>query len=745
MNIPIDKIHEMMSLQDQIRNFSIIAHVDHGKTTLSDSLIAKAGIIAQKKAGAACYMDTDPLEQQKGITIKSTSISLIFQNTSQEENVCEKNEGERDDSHLTQDQSIFNPKNTFLLNMIDCPGHVDFSSEVTSALRVTDGALVVVDAVEGACVQTETVLRQAMQEKVRPVLIVNKVDRLILELKSDPESIYQNFVKVIDQVNVVISNYEQEDMGDLYLDPVKGNVAFGAGKDCWAFTLKTFARCYAKKFKIKEDVLMSKFWGDNYYDEKTKKWTTEDKDASGKTLSRGFNTFILQPIIKLVSSIMEGNNEQLEKLLSSLEIKLKKEEREQKGKELLKTIMSRWINAADTLLDMIVCHLPSPKEAQKYKAAYLYEGPFDDECARSIRECDPNGPLMMFVSKMVPNSDQSRFYAFGRVFSGTVKAGKTVKILGPNFIPGRKDSLFEKKISRIVVLMGRSVESISEAQCGNIIALVGIDNELSKTGTITDHPSAHTIRNMKYSVSPVVKVAVEPKNMADLPKLIEGLIKLSKSDSIVQCSKIESTGQHVISASGELHIETCLYDLLNKYTHNLEIVKSEPIVSYKETVLKKSEFACMVKTANNHNRLYAEAEPLGEQLCIAIESGLITNQTDPKVRANLLTTEFSWQKDMPMKLWSFCGPNALLNLSSGIQYMNEIQDSMTTSFQHFTSEGVLAEEETRGIRFNILDAKLHSDSIHRGQQIIYFFCLLIFTVAILIILFIYFLFVYCSF
>ena len=196
---------------------------------------------------------------------------------------------------------------------------------------------------------------------------------------------------------------------------------------------------------------------------------------------------------------------------------------------------------------------------------------------------------------------------------------------------------------------------------------------------------------------------------------------MSKSDSIVQCSKIETTGQHVISASGELHIETCLYDLLNKYTHNLEIVKSEPIVSYKETVLKKSEFACMVKTANNHNRLYAEAEPLGEQLCNAIESGIITNQIDPKVRANILTNDFSWQKDMPMKLWQFCGANALLNSTTGIQYMNEIQDSMTTSFQHFTSEGALAEEETRGIRFNILDAKLHSDSIHRGK-LLFLFC-----------------------
>jgi len=134
------------------------------------------------------------------------------------------------------------------LNLIDSPGHVDFSAEVTAALRITDGALVVVDTVEGVCVQTETVLRQAMGEKIKPVLMVNKVDRSILELKLGGEEMYQNFVRVTDMVNVIIDTYQSEDMGSLLLDPSVGSVAFGSGKDCWAFTLTKFARMYAKKF-----------------------------------------------------------------------------------------------------------------------------------------------------------------------------------------------------------------------------------------------------------------------------------------------------------------------------------------------------------------------------------------------------------------------------------------------------------------------------------------------------------------
>jgi elongation factor 2 len=153
----------------------------------------------------------------------------------------------------------------YLINLIDSPGHVDFSSEVTAALRVTDGALVIVDSVEGVCVQTETVLRQAMQEKIKPILMINKVDRAIHELQLSPEEMYQRFVRIIDSVNVIISTYQDHDMEDIQLDPSKGNVIFGAGKDQWAFTLSTFAQLYNKKAEHRT-LFMNKVWGDNYFD-----------------------------------------------------------------------------------------------------------------------------------------------------------------------------------------------------------------------------------------------------------------------------------------------------------------------------------------------------------------------------------------------------------------------------------------------------------------------------------------------
>jgi elongation factor 2 len=177
---------------------SVIAHVDHGKSTLTDSLVCKAGIISADQAGNARATDTRADEQERGITIKSTGISLFYE------------------SDIVNEVD----KLGYLINLIDSPGHVDFSSEVTAALRVTDGALVVVDYVEGVAVQTETVLRQALGEKIKPVLMINKIDRAILELQVDGEAMYQNFLRVVESVNVIIATYETSDMGEtLQIDP----------------------------------------------------------------------------------------------------------------------------------------------------------------------------------------------------------------------------------------------------------------------------------------------------------------------------------------------------------------------------------------------------------------------------------------------------------------------------------------------------------------------------------------------
>ncbi|CAG8448556.1 6659_t:CDS:2 [Ambispora gerdemannii] len=696
---------------------SVIAHVDHGKSTLTDSLVSKAGIISSAKAGEARFTDTRADEQERCITIKSTAISMYFELPKEDlSDVKQKTEG-----------------NEFLINLIDSPGHVDFSSEVTAALRVTDGALVVVDCVEGVCVQTETVLRQALTERIKPVIIINKVDRALLELQLTKEDLYTSFQRTVESVNVIISTYFDKTLGEVQVYPEKGTVAFGSGLHGWGFTLRQFSQRYSKKFGVDKEKMMQKLWGENFFNPATKKWTTKSTTADGKQLERAFCMFVLDPIFKLFDAIMNFKKEETTKMLDKLEIQLKGDDKDLEGKALLKVVMRRFLPAADALLEMIVIHLPSPVTAQKYRSENLYEGPADDECGIAIRDCDPNGPLMLYVSKMVPTSDKGRFYAFGRVFSGTVRSGLKVRIQGPNYQPGKKEDLFVKSIQRTILMMGRYVEPIEDCPAGNIVGLVGVDQYLLKSGTITTSETAHNLKVMKFSVSPVVQVAVEVKNANDLPKLVEGLKRLSKSDPCVQCYTSDS-GEHIVAGAGELHLEICLKDLEEDHAQ-VPIKTGDPVVPYRETVQAESSIIALSKSPNKHNRLFMKAFPMQEELSNDIDTGKINPRDDPKTRARILAEEYGWDVSDARKIWCFgpdtTGPNLLVDVTKGVQYLNEIKDSCVAAFQWATKEGVCAEENMRSCRFNILDVVLHADAIHRGggqiiptcRRVIYAACL----------------------
>lgn len=698
VNFTIDEVRGIMEHPAQVRNMSVIAHVDHGKSTLTDSLVAAAGIIAQSKAGDCRLTDTRQDEQDRCITIKSTSISMYY--------------------HIPPEQIPDLDKRDYLVNLIDSPGHVDFSSEVTAALRVTDGAVVVVDCVEGVCVQTETVLRQALTERIKPVLHVNKMDRAILELQLDPEEAYQSFTRTIGTVNVVVATYNDEALGDVQVFPEKGTVSFGSGLQSWAFGLNKFAKMYASKFGVDVDKMMARLWGDNFFDPKGKKWTKNDTTEDGTRLKRAFCQFVWDPIAQMFDAVMNEKKEKIEKMLTSLNIKLLTEEKELTSKKLLKAIMQKWLPASDALLFMIVTQLPSPAKAQAYRAETLYTGPVDDRFCMGIKNCDQKAPLMLYISKMVPTSDKGRFFAFGRVFSGLCKTGQKCRIMGPNYEFGGKADLHVKSIQRTVLMMGRYQEAVDDIPAGNLVGLVGVDQFIIKTATITDEDckDAYSIKDMKYSVSPVVRVAVEPKNPGDLPKLVEGLKRLAKSDPLVQCS-IEETGEHIVAGAGELHLEICLKDLQEDFM-GCELKISEPVVSFRETITKETEENALSKSPNKHNRIFAKGVPLPEELCNDIEGNKVTPRDDPKTRGRYLADTYGWDVTESRKIWCFGpdtkGPNVIVDMTKGVANMNEVKDSFVAAWQWATKEGVLCNENLRGLRYNINDITMHADAIHRG-------------------------------
>jgi elongation factor 2 len=324
---------------------------------------------------------------------------------------------------------------------------------------------------------------------------------------------------------------------------------------------------------------------------------------------------------------------------------------------------------------------------------------------------------MLYVSKMIPTHEPGRFYAFGRVFSGTVRDGQRVRVMGANFVPGFQDDLHIVNIRRTVLMMARKVEDLEYCACGNTVGLVGIDQYLVKSGTISTHDSAYPIKAMKFSVAPVVRVAVQPKNPADLQKLIDGLGRLAKSDPCVQVSH-EETGEHIIAGAGDLHLEICLKDLQDDFA-KIPINQSPPVVSFRETVTALSHIVCLSKSQNKLNRLQFQALPLGNSLVESIESKEITPRMDMKARGKELQNRFGWDQTESRRVWSFGpdneGPNLLVDMTKSAEYLQEAKEHLVAAFQWATRSGVLCNEPLRGVRFNIVDVVLHSDASHRNS------------------------------
>jgi len=691
------QLEQLFGKQDNIRLVSVIAHVDHGKTTLTDSLLAKAGIIDQEQAGNKRGTDTMDEEKQRGITIRSTGVTMTFDSIMKKDDEC-------------------------VLHLVDSPGHVDFSSEVTAALRVSDGAIVVVDCVEGVCVQTETVLRQALTERVKPILVLNKVDRAVLELQLSPEDAYVSFCKTINAVNDVLSSYADPVLGDISFAPEKGNVVFASGLFGWGVSLPQFAKRLASKGsegKAPDEQVVAKMvknlWGEAYFDPETKKIV--HSVPPGKKLERYACKMFLAPIFKLVKAVTQNDWVQIDEMLPRIDVTLLAKDRERTGKDLMKTIMRRFLPLADSLLDVVFTHLPSPLVAQKYRTEILYDGDLNDEYATAIRDCNPNGPLVAFISKMFPVPNTKAFYAFGRVFSGTVRYGQKIYALGGSTSSKKEDN--SKNVQRLLPMSIRTTDNLEYCVCGNIVALQGIDSLLTKCGTISSSPQASPIKAMKFSVSPVVRAAVSCKNPQDLPKLLEGLRALVNADSCVQLITEKDSSELIIGAAGDLHLQVCMSVLRNDYCKGMEILESPPMVPFRETVTTRSSEVILVKSPNKHNRIYAEAVPLSQELCTAIDDKLIPINEDSKNRSEMLINQFGWDDvDAKKKIWCFAPEtqptNTVVDTTKAVQYLNEIKDSVVGAFRWGSEEGPLCGEPLRGVRINIVDVTLHADAIHRG-------------------------------
>jgi elongation factor 2 len=590
----IQEIMSAISNKNQVRNFGVIAHVDHGKTTMSDSLLAAAGMISPSVAGQALALDSMELEQQRQMTIKAANVTLYYE----------------------QDGT------PYVLNMIDTPGHIDFTGRVTRSLRAIDGACVVSDAVEGIMTQTETVTRQALEERVRPVLYINKIDRLVKELRLDKDAMQKWIGNIVSRFNELVETYAEPELKQKWKVSIgDSSVSFGSAKDRWGFN----AMIAAKKGVNFGDVYSA--------------YTTGDV-----------------------------------------------------------TELAKKVPLHEAVLGMVIKHHPPPHVAQKYRIPRIWTGDLNSDIGKALLDCNDNGPIVMMITNI--NVDpQAGIVATGRLFSGTVRDGDSVYLLGAKR---------EERIQSVNFYMGAQREMVGQLGAGNIPALLGLEH--ARAGeTISTVKDIAAFESIKYVSEPVVTIAIEPKHPKDLPKLVEALRRLTIEDPNLVVRINEETGEQLLAGMGVLHLEIATTLLQDQ---KIDIVTSPPLVNYREAVRSKAG-PIMSRSPNRHNKIFIRIEPLPADVVELIRTGQLNENTDKKTVAKILR-EHGWDADEARSVITIDEKgNMLLEETKGVQFLQESMDSIRAGFNDVMTNGPLAYEFCRGMKIVLTHYVPHEDPAHR--------------------------------
>lgn len=695
---------DLLNYPEQIRNIAIAGHLHHGKTAFTDMLVMQTHDLnerlerrsGRKRDEQLRYTDVHFLERERQLSIKSAPMTLVLQGT-------------KGKSHL--------------FNILDTPGHVNFVDEVAASLRLADGVVLVVDVVEGVQANTEQIIKYAVLEDLPLTLVVNKVDRLILELKLPPTDAYFKLKHVIEQVNSTIETVIPGRGESRRLSPEKGNVAFACSSMNWCFTLESFARMYAERHaKLDGAEFAKRLWGDIFYNPKSRKFTRKAVEEGSK---RSFVNFVLEPIYKLYSHTISESPEDLKETLASLDIQLKPSQLKSDAKVLLNLVCEQFFGAATGFVDMVVQHIPSPVGGAAHKLERYYTGPLDTHIAESMAKCDQEGPLVIHVTKLFNSSDASKFNAFGRVMSGIARPNQQVRVLGEGYSLDDEEDMVNATISDTWIANSRYNVPTDGVPAGNWVLLGGVDNSIMKTATLVapkleNDEDAYIFKPVRHMTESVFKVAVEPINPSELPKMLDGLRKINKSYPLIS-TKVEESGEHVILGTGELYMDCVLHDLRKLYAE-MELKVSDPVTRFCETVVETSAIMCYSITPNKKNKVTMIAEPLDEGIAEDIESSRVRIKDPIRKVAKFFEEKYEWDKLAARSIWAFGpeenGPNILQDdtLPSQVdkKLLGTVRDSVVQGFSWGTREGPLCEEPIRNTKFRLTDISLADQAIYRG-------------------------------
>ncbi|KAK6625050.1 U5 small nuclear ribonucleoprotein component [Polyplax serrata] len=685
---------DMMDNAALIRNVALVGHLHHGKTTFVDCLIRQTHPSLQSTEEKNLrYTDTLFIEQARGVSTKAMPVTLVLPDVRSK---------------------------SYLMNIFDTPGHVNFSDEATAAMRVSDGVVVFVDAAEGVVLNTERLLKHAVQERVAITLCINKIDRLILELRLPPNDAYYKLRHIVEEVNGLLSLYPDEENPHI-ISPLLGNVCFASSQYAVCFTLKSFANLYNRKYgNININEFAKRLWGDIYFNPKTRKFSKKPPHSSAQ---RSFVEFILEPLYKIFTQVVGDADTTLPHVLDDLGIRLTKEEMKLNIRPLLRLVCNRFFGEFDGFVDMCVSHIPSPQSNAKNKVQHVYTGPVDSDIAQNMINCSTEGHLMVHSTKMYPTDDCTFFLVLGRVMSGTLHADQEVRVLGENYTLQDEEDSRVLTVGRLWVYEARYKIEVNRVPAGNWVLIEGIDEPIVKTATITDikvDDDLYIFRPLKFNTQSVIKIAVEPVNPSELPKMLDGLRKVNKSYPLLS-TRVEESGEHIVLGTGELYLDCVMHDLRNMYSE-IDIKVADPVVTFCETVVETSSLKCFAETPNRKNKITMIAEPLEKGLAEDIENEIVHISWNKKRLGEFFQNKYDWDLLAARSIWAFgpdiTGPNILVDdtLPSEVDkgLLNSVKDSIVQGFQWGTREGPLCEEPIRNVKFKILDALIATEPLHRG-------------------------------
>ena len=677
-----------------IRNIAILGHLHHGKTSFLDLVIESTHENPWEPSKSMRYTDTRNDEQERALSIKATPVSIVSETSSGK---------------------------SYALNILDTPGHVNFSDEVTASLRVADGVVLCVDAVEGCLMNTDRLIRHALSEHLPILLVITKVDRLILELKLPPADAYHKLVHIISEVNGLIESHSTATFINAPLSPLLGTVIFSSALHGWSFSIESFARIYADRFlggKVDPKELARRLWGDVFYDSEQRKF----KNRGSK---RSFVYFILEPLYKIYAQVLGEEIEVLAQTLSRIGVKLSKSELKMDPKPLLKLVFRQFLGNIDGFVDMIVAHVPSADIGAAKKVEMHYTGDLDSAVAKSMIACDPNGDLVVNIVKLYSSPDASQFFAFGRIMSGTVHEREHVRVLGESFSSEDAEDLSMATISTVSIGQARYRIEVQKATAGSWTFLGGLDGVISKTATILNGKGGSSseianFRPLSFNTTACVNISIEPLNPSELPRVLAGIRSVQKSYPISR-TRVEESGEHVLIGTGELQLDCMMRDLREMYS-GVEVKVADPIVSFSETCIDQSSMPCFSETPNKKNKLTMLAEPLDKGLARDIEGCAINLKWEQSRVSAFLQTKYNWDLLAARSPWAFgptdTSPNMLLDdtLSSEVdrRTLAMTKESVIQGFKWACREGPLCDEPVRNVKFKLIDARIANESIFRG-------------------------------